>query len=67
MENNIRGLTQTEVRRSLEQHGNNSLLREKTAGFVKRFIENLSDPIIRILMLALIGQMIFRFGKCNYF
>ena len=67
MDNNIKGLTNAEVRRSLEEHGNNSLLREKTAGFFTRFFENLTDPIIKILMLALIGQVIFSFGNCNYF
>lgn len=67
MDKNIKGLTTDEIRRSFEQYGNNSLVREKNAGFFRRFLENLSDPIIRILLLALLGQLIFSFGNCNYF
>ena len=67
MTNRIKGLTAVEVKKSAELHGNNSLKKEKGKGFFKRFIENLSDPIIRILMIALAVQVIFTFGSLNYF
>ena len=66
MVNNIVGLTTAEVENSLALNGDNSLNRERRKGFLKRFIENLSDPIIRILMIALILQVIFTFGHTNY-
>lgn len=66
MTNKIKGLSSAEVRKSLELHGDNSLNRERRKSFFKRFIENLSDPIIRILMIALVLQLIFTFGHTNY-
>ncbi len=66
MTNKIKGLTNAEVQKSLELHGDNSLNRENRKSFLKRFIENLSDPIIRILMIALGIQLIFTFGHTNY-
>ena len=67
MEGKIRGLTSDEVRRSLELHGDNSLYREKKKSFLKRFFENLSDPIIKVLLIALIFQVALTFGHTNYF
>ena len=63
----IEGLSSEEVKRSRELHGDNSLRGEKKRGFFKRFFENLSDPIIRILLIALAIQVIFTFGHTNYF
>ena len=59
MSNKIKGLTSDEVERSLKLHGDNSLNKEKGKGFFKRFFENLSDPIIRILLIALGVQVLF--------
>ncbi len=67
MAKHIEGLTAEEVKRSLELHGDNSLKGEKKRGFIRRFFENLSDPIIRILLIALAIQVIFTFGHTNYF
>ena len=66
MANKIIGLTTPEVERSLALNGDNSLNQERRRGFFIRFIENLSDPIIRILMIALVLQVIFTFGHTNY-
>ena len=67
MTKKIEGLTAEEVKKSLELHGDNSLKGEKKRGFLKRFLENLSDPIIRILLIALVIQVVFTFGHTNYF
>ena len=67
MSNKIKGLTSDEVERSLKLHGDNSLNKEKGKGFFKRFFENLSDPIIRILLIALGVQVLFTFREINYF
>ena len=63
----IKGLSSAEVRKSLELHGDNSLGKEKKKSFLKRFLENLSDPIIKILLIALVTQIILTFNNINYF
>ncbi|MBO5906871.1 MAG: calcium-translocating P-type ATPase, PMCA-type [Clostridia bacterium] len=65
MSKKITGLTQLEVEKSIELYGDNSLRREKKKGFLSRFFENLSDPIIKILLAALIVQVVFTLGNCN--
>lgn len=61
------GLTEKEVNLSREKYGDNSLSQEKTKSFFKRFFENLSDPIIKILLIALAIEVVITFGNCNYF
>ena len=63
----IKGLTSEEVKKSFDMYGDNSLKKERGKGFFGRFFENLSDPIIRILLVALVVQIIFTLGDCNYF
>ncbi len=60
------GLSSEEVERSLNLYGDNSLKQEKTKGFFGKFIDNLKDPIIRILLFALILQIVFTMGNCNF-
>ncbi len=66
MSGKLSGLTEEEVRRSREKHGTNELVRIKGRGIVRRFFDNLSDPIIRILIAALALEVIFTFGNCNF-
>lgn len=67
MKRETRGLSSVEVKKSLELYGNNELVCEKKKTFIKRFMENLSDPIIRVLIIALGLQLIFTLGELNYF
>ena len=67
MAKKIIGLNSEAVLRSKEKHGDNSLQREKTKSFVKKFFENLNDPIIKVLITALLIEIVFTFGKCNLF
>ena len=67
MKNELLGLSEQEVRASYEKYGDNSLKREKKKGFFRRFFENLGDPIIKILIIALTLEVIFTLGNCNYF
>ena len=67
MNRKIQGLTSEEVAKSREIYGDNALKKEKRKGFFKRFLENLTDPIIRVLMIALLLQVIFSFNNLNYF
>ena len=63
MINRIKGLTLSEVAIAREKYGDNSLAKEKTRGFMRKFLENLSDPIIRVLLIAVIIEVIFTFGR----
>ena len=63
----IVGLSSLEVKKSYEQYGDNRLQKERTRGFFGRFFENLSDPIIRILLIALVVEIVFTLGNCNFF
>ena len=65
MSNKLKGLTQKQVEESRNQHGTNELVKIKGKGIARRFFENLSDPIIRILIAALALQVLFTFGNCN--
>jgi magnesium-transporting ATPase (P-type) len=67
MKKELKGLDSNEVIKSFELYGNNELVREKRKTLLKRFVENLSDPIIRVLMIALGLQLIFTLGEVNYF
>ena len=66
MATEVKGLTQSEVVSSLERYGSNSLHKEKQKSILVRFLENLFDPIIRILIIALVMQIIFSFGNPDY-
>ena len=63
----LKGLSTEEITASLQKYGDNSLIKEKKKSIFKRFYDNLSDPIIRILLLALVLQVVFSFGNINYF
>lgn len=67
MTNEKKGLTAEEVTLSREKHGNNSLAKEKTKGFFRKFFENLNDPIIKVLIFALVIEVVFTFGHCDFF
>lgn len=65
MQKKYKGLSEAEVIASREKHGSNELKRKPTVGFFGHFFENLSDPIIRILLIALALEVVFTFGNCN--
>ncbi len=61
------GLNSAEVRASREKYGENILPRAKREKFIKKFFKNLGDPIIRILLAALLINIIFMFRDGNIF
>ncbi len=65
MKNRLIGLSDNEIQISREKHGENRLKKEKSKSFARRFLDNLSDPIIRILMIALGIELIITLGNCN--
>eukprot|EP01118_Nematostelium_gracile_P010880 TRINITY_DN3812_c0_g1_i1.p1 TRINITY_DN3812_c0_g1~~TRINITY_DN3812_c0_g1_i1.p1 ORF type:complete len:903 (-),score=305.56 TRINITY_DN3812_c0_g1_i1:98-2806(-) len=50
----VKGLTDSQVKASLQKHGDNSLPEIETEGFFDKLKENFEDPLIKILMVALI-------------
>ena len=62
-----RGLSAREVSESRAQHGANRLTEKKKRGFLSRLLGNLGDPIIRVLLLAVLVEVLFTFRECNWF
>jgi len=61
------GLTGKEVNRMREQYGTNRISRQKPPGFPKQFLRNLNDPIIRILIGALVLNILFLFPDIDWY
>lgn len=53
------GLTGEEAKRSREQYGDNTLARPAQQTFWKKLLGNFNDPIIRILIFALLINVVF--------
>ncbi len=53
------GLSSAEVNKSLNEYGNNSLPQPPRETFMDKFIGNFNDPIIKILIFALVVNAIF--------
>ena len=53
------GLTSEEARRSREQHGSNALSTPPRETFFRKLLGNFNDPIIRILLVALLVNVVF--------
>ena len=53
------GLSEEEVKISREKYGENALKKRKRKGFFKQYLSAFSDPIIRILLVALAINLIF--------
>ncbi len=63
----VRGLTSEEVRASRAAHGENILAVKRKRGFLRQLLGNFSDPIIRVLLIALAANVIVLGGHCNWF
>lgn len=53
------GLSSEQVQQSLREHGNNTLPTPPRESFWQKLLENFQDPIIRILILALLVNVVF--------
>ncbi len=56
---NIKGLTDDEVRLSREKYGDNNLTEQKREGFFRKLLDNFGDPMIKILCVALLLNVVF--------
>ena len=57
------GLNTAEVLQSRREHGENILSRQKRKSFLRQFLGNLNDPVIRILLAALAIHLLLLFGN----
>jgi len=53
------GLSSREAEQSLKKHGNNALSKPPQQTFADKLLDNFGDPIIRILIVALLVNMVF--------
>ncbi len=61
------GLSNKQVIENRKKYGSNELLNEQNNSFIKLLLESLSDPIIKILLIALAIKTIFLFRDFNWF
>lgn len=54
-------LSSDEVERARREHGANTLSVKKRTPFYKKFVSNLGDPVIKVLIFALIVNLLFSF------
>ncbi|MGM9653567.1 MAG: cation-translocating P-type ATPase [Eubacteriales bacterium] len=62
-----RGLSEEELEGSRRDFGSNALTKKKKAGFFRQFLANFNDPIIRILLGALLINTAINFGHVNWY
>ena len=63
----IKGLTDEEVLKSRQLNGSNTLTKQKKDSFLKKLIQTLGDPIIKILLIALAIKTVFLFKSFDWF
>lgn len=61
-----RGLSEEEAAQSRSLHGSNTLTQKKGKSFLCRFLSNLNDPVIRILLGALAVNLLLVFRNADW-
>lgn len=64
---NTKGLNDKEVLESRKKYGSNELSKTKNETIIQLFFESLSDPIIKILLIALAIKIIFLINDFNIY
>ncbi len=60
------GLDEAAVEASRRTHGSNVITRQKGKSFLRRFLANLNDPVIRILLAALAVNLLLLFRDADW-
>ncbi len=60
------GLSETEAELSRRKYGANILTKKKSKSFMRRFVSNLNDPVIRILLGALALNLLLVFRNADW-
>ena len=61
------GLNNKEVEENRKKYGSNNIVSAKHNSFFKLLLESLGDPIIKILLVALMIKIVFLFKDFDYF
>lgn len=64
---NLKGLSSKEVEKNREKYGRNVLSRIKKDSFFKKVLITFSDPIIKILLIALALKVVFLFKSFDWY
>ena len=64
---NYSGLTNKQVEINREKYGSNELTKMKKDSFIKKLLITFSDPIIKILLIALALKVIFLFRDFDWY
>lgn len=65
--NRIKGLTNEEINISRKKHGTNEITNHKKTTILSLLIESLSDPIVKILLIALSIKLLLMFNKTDLY
>ena len=63
----INGLSEKEVHKSKELYGDNNLAERKRNSFLKEFAHNFGDPIIKILLIALVINIVIKLRDFEWY
>lgn len=61
------GLSDAEVALSRKKYGSNKMTMKKSKSFAKSFLENLGDPVIKVLIISLVVNIIFTIKSIDWF
>ena len=63
----MNGLTDEDVLNKRRKYGSNEIITSKKDSFIKKFIQTLGDPIIKILLIALAVKTLFLFQDFDWY
>lgn len=64
---NQAGLTTEQAEKSRLEHGSNKMTKKKGKSLSKSFLENLGDPVIKVLIASLIVNVLFTLHNIDWF
>lgn len=62
-----KGLSEQQVAISRKEHGSNALTRKKRQSFLRQYLSNFGDPIIKVLLIALGINILFLFRNHDWY
>lgn len=61
------GLTTEQAEQSRNEYGSNKMTKKKSKSFALSFLENLGDPVIRVLIISLVVNILFTLNSIDWF
>lgn len=62
-----KGLSSSEAASQRAKYGTNKMTKRKTKGLAQTFLQNLGDPVIRVLLVSLVINIIFTLHNIDWF